>query len=803
MKPIFLHLRGSLGVRDGLGLEEIDIDFRRFSAGLVCLVGPNGSGKTSILDNLHPYLCLASRDGHLASHFYLQDSCRDFRFEMGDIRHRSLILIDATTQRTEAYFYVDDIPQNDGKITTYKQVVDRLIGPPELFFQSIFSGQGKPGFTDLPPAKRKELFFELLQLQKYEAYSQHARQEAEGLEKPLVAKKAVIVQSELELQSRPQVLARLEAAETRRAELEASMHNRQHELEQITQAQMELHKKLEAYLQRRKEANELDEDIRALTVRLRKLGENYVLEKTKHASRIAAIEKDIQGLRKTCSDKKEIQARIAELHRLREEAGRLNVLEREAYIINQNEAEARAAFQRESEAYQKNCAMLHRERDRLLSEQSLLRKTIGHELAVCEGELDRARKEVSLIETVACRSIEGVPEQCVFLSKAIEARNEIPSLERRLRNVQSNEYIEQKGTGQLGIRLCDLDEQITSFERFSPIFDEARFAKLKTSLGYVRVDHENLRRQIDVMEKKGWEQLLEDVRLAESVESEKRSALSAINDQLADLRSKYESELVEVEETLAKKKTNRLTIVLEVDLLDENIYEERRRHTKKKLEDLQRDELACASQVALGQSMLERLDALEERTRQAQDEANRLTERITDWRLVQRACSKDGIPALELDAAGPSVSRIANTLLASSFGSRFQIRFETTRLSKDNKKQLETFDVRVYGEDGEKSIEDLSGGEQVWIERAIAEAIAIHLSESSERSFQSTFQDEFDGPLDPGNKQNYLAMLRESFRLGRRYYAFIVTQTPEIWQQVEQRIHLDPVRSEIQYACGG
>jgi len=224
---------------------------------------------------------------------------------------------------------------------------------------------------------------------------------------------------------------------------------------------------------------------------------------------------------------------------------------------------------------------------------------------------------------------------------------------------------------------------------------------------------------------------------------------------------------------------------------------------KSHLEDSQREELACAAQIASGRCSLEKLDALEARTQGTRDQAHRLAERLSDWRLIQRACSKDGIPALELDAAGPAISRIANALLASSFGSRFQIRFETTRLSKDSRKQLETFDVGVYGQDGEKSLEDLSGGEQVWIERAIAEAIAIHLSESSHRSFGCTFQDEADGPLDPENKQNYLAMLRESFRLGRRCYGFIVSQTPDIWQQVDQRIHLDPARSQVQYVCGG
>ena len=803
MKPISLRLRGSVGVRDGIGLEEIDIDFTRFSPGLICLVGPNGSGKTSILDNIHPFLCLASRDGHLASHFYLQDSCRDFTFEIGHTRYRSLILIDAKTGKTEAYLYRDELPLNDGKIMSYKEAVEKLVGPPELFFQSIFSGQGIAGFTDLSPAKRKELFFELLNLQKYEAYSQHARQVAEEIEKSLAAKKAIIEQGEDELKTRPQVLASAELAKERRTEVQCSLRRQERELEEITQAQAEVHKRLEEQVQRRRESAVLDEEIRLLTIRLRTVSENFVLENNKHELKIHAVEKELQRIRTICSNKEEMLARVQELQGLRDETRRLDLLAREAYDINQKESVARAIYQRGSEVYQKNHAKLNRERDRLLNEERLLRKTIDHELAICEAELERAKKEASLIATVACRAIEGIPDQCVLLSNAVRARNVIPELERRLRMVQSNEYMEHQGAEALRFQLHDLEQQLASLEQRAPTFDGLWFVQLKASLGYNRLEHEDLRRLIAAMEKKGCEQLLEEVKVAESVELEKRSALASIDDQRADLRLRYDRELAEVQELLTDRKARRLAIVLEEDILDEISYEERTKQLKKNLVDLQREELFCTGQVATGEAALERLDALEARTRHAQEEARCLSERIADWRLIQRACSKDGIPALELDAAGPAISRIANALLASSFGSRFQIRFETMRLSKDNKKQLETFDVRVYGEDGEKSIEDLSGGEQVWIERAIAEAIAIHLSESSQHSFQSTFQDEADGPLDPENKQNYLAMLRESFRLGRRHYAFIVTQTPDIWQQVDQRIHLDPARSEIQYVCGG
>ena len=120
-------------------------------------------------------------------------------------------------------------------------------------------------------------------------------------------------------------------------------------------------------------------------------------------------------------------------------------------------------------------------------------------------------------------------------------------------------------------------------------------------------------------------------------------------------------------------------------------------------------------------------------------------------------------------------------------------------MSKDNKKQLETFEIRVYGADGEKRIEDLSGGERVWIEKAIQEAIAIYLSEKSGKEYLTSYADESDGALDPDNKQHFLDMLRESFKLGRRHYTFVITQTPEIWGQIQQRVHLVPAEGRLEF----
>ena len=63
MKPLRLTLKGFTGVRDGLGRDELTINLESLTAGaqLVALVGPNGSGKTTIIDNAHPYRLMPSR----------------------------------------------------------------------------------------------------------------------------------------------------------------------------------------------------------------------------------------------------------------------------------------------------------------------------------------------------------------------------------------------------------------------------------------------------------------------------------------------------------------------------------------------------------------------------------------------------------------------------------------------------------------------------------------------------------------------------------------------------------------------
>ena len=63
MQPLSLTLKGFRGIRDGLGRDVLTLDFERLadSAELVAIAGANGRGKTTVMDNMHPYLTMPSR----------------------------------------------------------------------------------------------------------------------------------------------------------------------------------------------------------------------------------------------------------------------------------------------------------------------------------------------------------------------------------------------------------------------------------------------------------------------------------------------------------------------------------------------------------------------------------------------------------------------------------------------------------------------------------------------------------------------------------------------------------------------
>jgi len=803
MRPLTLKLRGAIGIRDGLGLDEIEIDFTKFSPGLVCIVGSNGSGKTTILDNMNPYVQLGSRSGALARHFFLSDSYRDFTFDVSGYGYRSLVLINAVSGETEAYLYRNGSPLNDGRITTYRKEVDKLLGSADLFFRSIFVAQGASGITSLTPARRKELFFELLGLEKYALYAERTKEELMSCEKDIAVKKSRLEGITRELESRSKVERELESAEQElegvrswKALLAHRLREAQSKLEAIVCARVEAEQEFERYLKCSQEFCEVENDYLQSQREFQLSAQRLEIRRSELTKEMVCHE-DLIGRKQL------IAQSVRSLETLREREHTFELLEQRIRDIEKEETEDRFRVEKLRGECQLKIASVERRIGELEGEKKRFERDVEHARSALTAQLASVRRQAEIIDRVPCHEFPGLPEGCLLLAEAHEARLVIPGLEQSLSDMAGCDAARTGPIAETNHEIRRAQEELVRLkEHRAMIGVEDRFAIEKCRIGYDAAKHITLRKEIEKLEGEGWEHLSEDLRLAEAVVAEKKSQLETLTRELEAMG--------EAHRLRCEKSREKIRLLAEElsgsDFVRERL-EQLRRHEEdervnkgkleKELDASHAREIALYAKFVAATAARDRLAGLARESQSVEEDLKERLAKRGNWSILFRACSKEGIPALELDCAGPNVSGIANELLSRSFGTEFQISLETLRPSKDGTKQIETFEINIYNENGQKRIEDLSGGERVWIERAISEAVAIYHSEQSGREYGTSYQDEADGALDPENRQNYLRMLEEAFRVGRRSYTFVVTQSPELWQQVDQRIVLS--QGDIEY----
>ena len=176
MPPLSLRLKKFTGIRNGLGLEEVNVDLSKLS-GLIALVGENGRGKTTFLDNLHhmrlmPSKCTPGKYTPGSCDMYLQVydlAEKEFISEENGVKYRSLLTIDQVNRRQEAFFFMEKngewIPLNrSGKLSTFDAAVEAVVGSSDLFFNSVFRCQEALRLNSYRKGAIKDILADLLLL---------------------------------------------------------------------------------------------------------------------------------------------------------------------------------------------------------------------------------------------------------------------------------------------------------------------------------------------------------------------------------------------------------------------------------------------------------------------------------------------------------------------------------------------------------------------------------------------------------------------------------------------------------------
>jgi DNA repair exonuclease SbcCD ATPase subunit len=204
----------------------------------------------------------------------------------------------------------------------------------------------------------------------------------------------------------------------------------------------------------------------------------------------------------------------------------------------------------------------------------------------------------------------------------------------------------------------------------------------------------------------------------------------------------------------------------------------------------QKDELSkkvksADERMAVLKQRMEEKEAVERELSSAKKELERIAEEASQWEYLKHACGKTGLQALEIDGVAPLITGYANDLLTSSFGPNFSVKL----ITQDPETGKEVIDIIVIRGDGsETKLENLSGGEKVWVLKALRLAMTLVSKEKSGRNFKTILCDEEDGPLDTEKAVSFAGLYKSILEVGGFDSCFYISHNQDVIGMADHRI---------------
>jgi DNA repair protein SbcC/Rad50 len=814
MKNISLTLKGFRGIRDGMGRDSIELNFEELvgDAQLVALKGPNGRGKTTILDNMHPFPVMPSRAGadglgafSYYDQVYLPESLKDHVWEHDGRRYRTQMVFRVNgKKKTEAYLHelregkwqpvrLEDGTVSDGKVDTYKRCVEGILGSQETFFTSAFSAQGKRQLTAFKNGEIKSLMADLLGHEAIRATGAQGSEVAKlvkvglsGIRQELAALQAEEGQAVVKRAALGDPAARIDTSKKARAQAVEALDAAKGTLAKV-RADMEVAAQTDARrAQLTTEQTSMIGDGRAVLAQLDQQLEREGARLTDLERRMARRIHDAKTRRQTLE---------GQLAKLRNAVATRPAIERakcrralaEAVVVGREAqlARRRAAVERV---------------DALVTNE----KTATTSLATIEREAGQAAlrandlaKRFGLAGEVPCTGT-ALQGKCKLLGDAMEAKTLMPSADLEIARLQERKTGELQHLADIRAALADA---LADLAVDTPAAARASLGRVQFSINKAR---ERSSRFTVLAARHG--EVEQAVATLAGVEAE----LNSLDAQGYAESDEDRAERTAITEVRAGIETQRKTLATQ--------YRTRYDQVTKLLADLpapadatiiQRAEKGVeAAQTASAASETAFLGAVRDqetaagldqriaeiRTQVAtiQGRNGLVEQQLATWTLFAKCMSNDGVIALLIDDAGPTLAALANDLLLACHGPRFTVSIQT-QTQTDKGDMREGFDIMVFDADSgtSKSVCDMSGGQRVWINECMVRAIALYLAQNSGRKYETLFCDEADGPLDPEHKRMFMAMKREVLRIGGYSQEFFVSQTPELTAMADAVIDLD------------
>ncbi len=206
--------------------------------------------------------------------------------------------------------------------------------------------------------------------------------------------------------------------------------------------------------------------------------------------------------------------------------------------------------------------------------------------------------------------------------------------------------------------------------------------------------------------------------------------------------------------------------------------------------NLEEQENDIRLQLGVAQQKVNVLAELKKRFQTLNEERNQKSLRVGQYKQLERAFGKDGIPALLIEQALPQIEEHANQTLARLSNGSMALRFVTQTEYKDKHREdrKETLVIQISDSNGIRDYELYSGGEAFRINFAIRLAISEVLAQRAGARLQTLVIDEGFGTQDAMGRQRLI----EAINLVQDKFAkiLVITHLDELKEAFPNRIEV-------------
>ena len=810
-QPLSLTLTGFKGIRSGLGRDTLTLDLEALvgDAQLVAISGSNGRGKTTVMDNLHPYLVMPSRSGadglgafSYYDHVFLPESTKELVWRHGGKRYKSQVVLRVNgKKKTEAFLFeqsgrgwapvvLHDGTVSDGKVETYEKAVAEILCPADTFFTSVFSAQGKRPLSAFKNAEIKTLLADLLGLEPVRQQGALAADVVKQLKAGLAVVRQGLARAQEDAAGVRRSLAELDgasqavlAAAARRSSAAAGLETARQRLAKVTAehagaAETEARRRaLAEEVKRAKDehdagAQRLSQELPRLQQREASLQQRITERCQAHDRRRAQLVKDIAALTSVAQLSKCVERAVAR----RGFAQR--VVARCQAIVGRRQT-------RVDVLEQAKATLLARRRD-----VEAIDREAG-QIALRQADLER---RFGLTSHVPCAGMD-IQGQCQLLGDAREAKALLPSATAALADLAEKKRVALQEIAVADTAVRALPAESQSRNLAEQLLEAAEKRLHDIELLCARRDE--MTRSSQTIYALNTELATLPERAAPETEDDRAERAD-----IAAARTRVQDELSRIarvrDEAMIRTAEQAALLPAPLDAAGLSTARQEVEAATQAVTAAEATESTARQRAERARALGEQLEDIVAKEGVANRAAKRVEDELAAWALLAKCLSNDGVIALDIDDAGPTLSALANDLLLASYGPRFTLQVITQ--STNGKGELrEDFDIIVHdgSRNESKSLKLVSGGERVWINECLTRAIALYLSGNTGRRIGTLFSDEADGPLDPEHKRMFMAMKREVLRLGGYACEFFVSQTPELTGMADRIIDLEGMATQV------